>query len=277
MLVASNDDQLVEFNQLCILSKKLMTRLLLLTVISVSIIIFSRCGQKDNQPNVEKILSSTISKFPQLPKGHSSFYRLVRSVTIGDNGIELQLRSTPDTLDDPQKIIIVINKAKQLYAIPFFSNTYHDYWNFQFDSVLSSVKPTHTTFEKELKNCLTELNLYDTLGTAGKVINEILFSLLQCQQVTDTDSLNLHSVALTNNYTLPYEDSDSCYKRLQANWLEIKKAFHPKDYIINYNAYWDKRNNRVYQFDFKNFSRKQKIEFTIKNYRLDCVYQMLNL
>ena len=255
-----------------------MTRLLLLTVISLSIIIFSRCGQKNSQPNnVEKILSSTISKFPQLPKGNSSFYRLVRSVTIGDNGIELQLLSTPDTLDDPQKVIIVINKAKQLYAIPLFSNSYHDYWNFQFDSVFSSVKPTHTTFEKELKNCLTELNLYDTLGTAGKVINEMLFSLLQCQQVTDTDSLNLHSVALTNNYTLPYEDSDSCYKRLQDNWLEMKKAFHPKDYIINYNAYWDKKNNRVYQFDYKNFSRKQKIEFTIKNYRLDCIYQMLNL
>lgn len=254
-----------------------MTRLLLLTVISLSIIIFSRCGQKDNQPNVEKILSSTISKFPQFPKGDSGFYRLVRSVKIGDNDIELQLRSTPNTLDDPQKIIIVINKAKQLYAIPLFSNTYHDYWNFQFDSVLSSVKPTPTTFEKELKTCLTELNLYDTLGTAGKVINEILFSLLQCQQLTDTDSLNLHTVALTNNYNLPYENSDSCYKRLQNNWLEMKKAFHQKDYIINYNAYWDKGNNRVYRFDFKNFNRKQKIEFTIKNYRLDCVYQMLNL
>jgi 6-phosphogluconolactonase/glucosamine-6-phosphate isomerase/deaminase len=124
---------------------------------------------------------------------------------------------------------------------------------------------------------LTQLNLYDTGGTAGKVINEMLVSLLQCQQVTDTDSLNLHSVALSNNYTFPYEDSDSCYKRLQQNWLEMKKAFHPKYYIINYNAYWDKRNNRVYQFDFKNFSRKQKLEFTIKNYRLDCVYQMLNL
>jgi hypothetical protein len=256
-----------------------MTRLQLLTVISLSIIIFSKCGQKDNQPDIEKTISNALDKFPQLPKGQdrqSIFYRLIRSVTIGDNSIELQLRSTPDTLDDPQKIIVVINEDKQLYAIPLFSNTYHDYWNFQFDSVLSSLKPTNTTFEKELKTCLTQLNLYDTLGTAGKVINEMFFSLLQCQQVTDTDSLNLHSIALTNNYTLPYEDSDSCYKRLQENWREMKMAFHPKDYIINYNAYWDKRNNRVYQFDFKNFSRKQKLEFTIKNYRLDCVYQMLN-
>lgn len=254
-----------------------MTRLQLLTGALFSIVIISSCRQKDNQVDIENTLSSTISKFPQLPKGQSGFYRLVRSITIGDNGIELQLRSTPETLDDPQKIIIVINKAKQLYAIPLFSNTYYDYWNFQFDSVLNTVKPTNTTFEKELKTCLTQLKLYDTLGTAGKVINEMLVSLLQCQQVTDTDSLNLHSVALTNNYSLPYEDSDSCYKRLQENWQEMKKAFHPKEYIINYNAYWDKRNNRVYQFDFKNFSRKQKIEFTIKNYRLDCVYQMLNL
>lgn len=254
-----------------------MTRLLLLTAISLSLIVFSKCKQTYSQPNVEKILSNTISKFPQLPKGNSNFYRLVRSVTIGDNDIELQLRSTPDTLDDPQEIIIVINKAKQLYAIPLFSNTYHDYWNFQFDSLLSTVKLTNTTFEKELKTCLTKLNLCDTLGTAGRVINEMLVSLLQCQQVTDTDSLNLHSVALTNNYNLPYEDSDSCYKRLQENWREMKKAFHPKDYIINYSAYWDKKNNRVYQFEYKNFSSKQKLDFTIKNYRLDCVYQMLNL
>ena len=254
-----------------------MPRLLLLTIILLSIITFSSCRQKDNQIDIDNALSNTTSKFPQLPKGQSDFYKLIRSVTIGDNGVELQLRSTPDTLDDPQKIIIVINKAKQFYLIPLFSNTYHDYWDFQFDSLLSSVKPTNTTFEKELKACLTQLNLYDTIGTAGKVINEMLISLLQCQQVTDTDSLNLHSVALTNNYTLSYEDSDSCYKRLQENWQEMKKAFHPKDYIINYNAYWDKRNNRVYQFDFKNFSRKQKIEFTIKTYRLDCVYQMLNL
>lgn len=254
-----------------------MTRLQLLKGIIISITIFSSCRQTDNQIDIDNALSNTTSKFPQLPKGQSDFYKLIRIVTIGDNSVELQLRSMPDTLDDPQKIIIVINKTKQFYVIPLFSNTYHDYWNFQFDSVLSSVKPTNTTFEKELKTCLTQLNLYDTLGTAGKVINEMLVSLLQCQQVRDTDSLNLNSVALTNNYTLPYEDSDSCYKRLQENWQEMKKAFHPKDYIINYNAFWDQRNNRVYQFDFKNFSRKQKLEFSIKNYRLDCVYQMLTL
>lgn len=254
-----------------------MTRLQRLTCTLLSIITISSCRQKDNQPNIENALSNTISKYPQLPKGESTFYRLVRSVTIGDNGIELQLRSTPDTLDDPQELIILINKDRQLYTIPFFSNTYHDYWNFQFDSVLGSVKPTHTTFEKELNTCLTELNLYDTLGTVGKVINEIFFSLLQCQQVTDSDSLNLHSLYMTSNYSLPYENRDSCYIRLQENWSEMKKAFHPKDYITNYNAYWDKRNKRVYQFDFKNFSRKQKLQFTLKNYRLDCVYQMLNL
>ncbi|HZK64747.1 MAG TPA: hypothetical protein VFC34_11410, partial [Puia sp.] len=83
-----------------------MTRLLLLTGTLLSIIIFSSCSQKNIQPNIEKALSNTISKFPQLPKGQSSYYRLIRSVTLGDNGIELQLRSTPDTLDDPQKIII---------------------------------------------------------------------------------------------------------------------------------------------------------------------------
>lgn len=256
-----------------------MTRLRLLLFISQAIILFSQCKQKNNPPDVETVLSRTISKYPQLPKGQSkqsNYYRLTRSVLIGDNGVELQLRSTPDTSNDPQQIILVINKAKDIYAIPFFSNTYHDYWNFQFDSVLHSVKPTNTTFEKELKTCLTRLNLYDTLGTAGTVINEMLFSLLHCQQLTDTDSTNLHG-AWTDNYNLPDEDNDSCNKRYRQNWQEMKKAFHPQDYIINYNAFWDKANSRVYQLDFKNFGRKQRLEFTMKNYRLDCVLHPLYL
>jgi hypothetical protein len=255
-----------------------MSRFLLLTIIFFSINAFINCRQKNDQSGLENILLETISRFKQLPKGkdkQSSFYKLVRSVTIGDSNIELQLRSSPDTSNDPQQIIIVINQAKIIYAIPFFSNTYHDYWSFEFDSVLNSVESTNTTFEKELKNCFTQLDLYDTLGTAGKVINEMVFSLLHCQQVTDTDSLNLHSLVWTNNYMLTNEDFDSCYKRLHQNWEEMKKAFHPKDYIINYNAYWDKRNNRVYQFDYKNYSRKRRLEFNIRNYRLDCVYHML--
>lgn len=257
-----------------------MTRPLLLTEIFLTIIVLTSCGLKGNAPSIEKTLINTVYKYPQLPKGgdeQSVFYRLVRSVTIGHGDIELQLRSTPDTLDDPQEIIIVINKAKQLYAIPLFSNTYHDYWNFQFDSLLSSVKLTNTTFEKELKACFTQLNLYDSLGTAEEVINEMLISLLQCQQVADTDSLNLHIITLTNNYILPYEDTDSCHKRVQQNWREIKKTFHQQDYVNKYYACWDKRNSRVYQFEFKRLSRETKLEFSVKNYRLDCTYRMVNL
>jgi len=256
-----------------------MARLLLLLLISL-FITFASCEQNKNQPNIEKHLTATISKFPQLPKGQgkqSNFYRLIRSVTIGDNGVELQLRSSPDSLNDPQKIIVVINQAKQMYIIPFFSNTYHDYWRFRFDSVSTSVKSTNSTFESELKNCLLQLNFYDTLGTAGEVINEMFFSLLQCQQVTKSDSASLHSVRLTNNYTLAYEDTDSCYNRLHKSWLEIVKELYPREYFTNFNTFWDKRNNRVYQLDLKNSSRKQKIEFSIQTYRLDCIFQMLSL
>ncbi len=257
-----------------------MDRLLFIILATLLTTIFSSCWQNNNGPGIENALLNTISKFPQLPKGRdsqSSFYKLVRSVTIGETGIEIQLRSTPDTIVDPQKIIIVINQAKKLYAIPLFSNTYHSYWRFQFDSVLASEKTITTTFENEIKNCLSQLNLYDTLGTAGIVLDEMLFSILQCQHVTDTDSLNFQSIALTNNnnYTLPSENTDSCSRRLQENWQEMKKAFHPSEFYSVYTAYWDQINNRVYQFDFKNFGRKRKLEFTMKNYRLDCVYHLI--
>jgi len=239
---------------------------------------FSSCWQYKKGQSIENALLRVISKFPQLPKGRdseSSFYKLVRSVTIGEIGIEIQLRSTPDTIEDPQKIIIVINQARKLYAIPLFSNTYHSYWHFQFDSVLVSEKTISTTFENEIKNCLTQLNLYDTLETAGIVLDEMFFSILQCQHVTDTDSLNLQQIALTNNYQLPSEESDSCSRRLQKNWDEMKKAFHPREYSSVYTSYWDQKNNRVYQFDFKKLGRNRKLDFTLKNYRLDCVSHMI--
>lgn len=235
------------------LTEKPMTRLTLIAAALLLTIFLLSCEQTNSKLDIERTLLNTILRFPQLPKGkgkQSNYYKLVRSVIIGGNGIELQLRSSPDTIADTQKIIIVINKSKDIYAIPLFSNIYHDYWNFQFDSVLHSVKPTNTTFDKELKSCLEQLNLYDTLGTAGKVMSEMFFSLLQCQQVTDSDSLNLNSFTFTNNCALSYENTDSCGKRFKQNWEMMKRSFHPEKYIINYNACWDKENKRVYQLNF---------------------------
>lgn len=230
----------------------------------------------NNQSDFDTILSATLLRYPQLPRSQgkqSEFYKLIRSVIIGDTGIELQLRSSPDTLNNPQKIIIVTNSSKEQYIIPFFSNAYPDYWDFQFDNISNSMEPVNTTFEIELKKCLAQFNFNDTLNTSGLVINEMLLSLLQCKRLTDADSLNLQEVKLRNDRKFPDENSDSCQKRLQANWQEMQKYIHPKDFIINYNAYWDESNHRVYQFNRKCLDSKQRFfDFTMKNYRLSCIH-----
>jgi len=257
-----------------------MQKILLSILLSFSPVLFIACEHKSNQMDIEESLLNTLSKFPQLAKSGGnqySFYKPVRSVILGENGIEIQLRSAPDTLEDPQKLIVVINRTKDIYVIPLFSNTYHDYWEFQFDSVLTAVKRVNSTFDQELHNCLLQLKLYDTLGTAGKVIYEMMISLLQCQQIAKNDSLKLSSINLTNNYELPYENSDSCFNRIQKNWQEISQILNNTNDKQYYDAFLDRSNHRVYMFNFMNFRRKQKIEFGIKTYRQDCVYQMLIL
>ncbi|MBK8953389.1 MAG: hypothetical protein IPM85_15135 [Chitinophagaceae bacterium] len=257
-----------------------MTKHLLLLLIPVTILTHIGCNQANKKPDTEKAISDLIKKYPQLPIGsgkQSDYYKLIRTIIIGDKNIELQLRSSPDTLDDPQKIILTINSKKEVYAIPFFSNTYHDFWNFQFDSILTSIKPTNTTLQKELENCLETLSLNDTSGTASTVINELFFSLLHCERITEGDSIFLNAPALVDNSSLKEEDSDSCTIRLHKNWQAITKEFHPKDYILNYNAYWDDKNNRIYQLNFIKFNRRQKISFNIKTYRQDCIFHLMYL
>jgi hypothetical protein len=75
------------------------------------------------------------------------FYELVRSVRNGVRNFEVQLYSTPSSVEDNQEIIVLINQQGQVYAIPFFSNKYRDYWNFQFDRQIPEKEKIVTTFE----------------------------------------------------------------------------------------------------------------------------------
>jgi hypothetical protein len=173
-----------------------ITRLSFLFLLSF---LFS-CQQENKSPDIEDTLLKLTRRFEQLPKTkgkQTNFYTLKRSVTVGTKGIELQLRSSPDTMEDPQSVILVINGQKQIYAIPLFSNTYRDYWNFLFDNVIRSVKAVNTTFQKELQTCIDTLGLNDTLGTSTQVMNEMLVSLLQCRRVYDSDSTELLAVNLS--------------------------------------------------------------------------------
>ncbi len=263
-----------------------MPKCLQIAYISFLFFAFIGCKQKDETENALSILVKKYPEFQTWKGKQTDYYKLIRSVTIGEKGIELQLRSAPDTITDPQSIILVINPNRKAYAIPFFSNTYYGYWNFEFDNITSSKKSVAGTFQNELNNCFEALSINDTLGTAEIVFNELFLSLLQCEILREEDSIRFQRVLLSYNNNLPEENTDSCSMRLKKNWGSIVNNFHPKKefmFIAMNNAFWDKSNGRIYQFVIKNFDLAfynkphQKPQFDIKNYRQDCIQYHMKL
>jgi len=252
-------------------------------IYSISVLILSSflgCQQDTTTPNIEKAITDLTEEFTQLPKCISNptdFYKLVRSVTMGESNVQLQLRNTPDSVKDKQQIIIIIDPKGKYYAIPFFSNTYRDYWNFKLDKPIPGVKKTNTTFEHELNKALDTLNLNDTLGTRGEVITEILISLLNCDKVSDYDSSRFVGIFPVDNYSIPAEELDSCYVRLRRNFIAIRNEIHPSENYRNYNAYWDQDNGRIYQINNqgRNWEKKQDLQITV--YRQDCVIHAISM
>lgn len=231
------------------------------------------CKPTTSGPNVEKIISELTEKFPQLPRGRSNqsdFYKLNRTVIYGKNEFQLQLYSTPDTIDNKQQIVILINSKGEHYAIPLFSNKYRDYWNFEFEKPIEGIKRTNTTFEKEFTKAITVLNLNDSTGTGGKVLYELLLSLLNCESVRENDEDIFERIDLTSFYDEPCENWDSCFARQKKSFDAIKKGIHPSEYFYNHNAYLDTSNNRVYQIVNQGKDRGKIFKPEIKTYRLNC-------
>ncbi len=242
------------------------------------LIVFSGCRQQAGNFDVEKTIADVTSKFPQLPKGTSrqtEYYKLIRTVITGEKNVQLQLWSTPPDIKDTQQIITITNSQGQHYAIPFFSNTYRDYWNFQSDSLLPDISKTNTTFENEFVTALNVLNLHDTLRTGEMVFYETLISLLNCRQVSANDSLAFLGMSWANNYDLPPEDSDSCRARSIRNFEAIKKEIYPNSPFY-YTAFLDAQNNGIYQIKIKRRQSKN-FDLAMKIYRQDCIIHILTM
>lgn len=259
--------------------KQFATKTFLLWVFILTTLFSCRQAASSEQ-DIENVITDLTNKFAQLPKAKSNqadYYQLIRSVTNGKKKFEIQLRSTPDSLEDPQQIIVFINQLGQCYAIPFFSNTYRDYWDFQFDSPIPTIKRTNTTFAKEFMTALDTLHLNDTIGTASIVFNEMLFSLLHCVNLTESDSSKLFKLYLNDNHDIPEESLDSSYIRLRKNYQAVSSEWHQYGFISTYFAYLDEKNYRVYQFNNKQKSWRKKLNLTIKVYRQDCVNHLYTM
>jgi len=249
-------------------SNQLRNSLLLLFIMATLL----SCQTRSTKPDLKKAISDLTDKFTQLQKGkknQSDFYKLIRTVTYGKNEFQLQLFSTPDSIKDKQQIIILLNSKGDYYAIPFFSNKYRDYWNFELEKPIAGVKKTNTTFEQELTKAINTLNLNDTIGTGVKVFDEMLTSLLNCQSIRETDSKLFEAIWPTWYKDQPEDDCDSCIKRQRTNFRSIIKRIHPNENYY-YNAYLDLQNDRIYQIVNQGKYRGRKFKPEIKIYRQNC-------
>jgi hypothetical protein len=233
------------------------------------------------QRQEEIAINKLLNRFPQLKIGSQnglSGYNLIRSVSIEKPSVTLKLYAQPDWVADKQEFVLITTSDLLAYAIPFFSNSYRDYWNFEFDNLSLSPKSINTTFEKELNICLDTLNLNDTIGSAWKVVNEIFYSLLHCQQMSIVDSSFFLTVMVGDgNHTMPAENTDSCSKRIRQNWEIISQEMSPNMLVIYKQPLWDGDHKRIYQFDFKGFRQRKKNYFKLKTFRQDCNQYFLTL
>lgn len=257
-----------------------MKKIIQISIFSCLSIILIGCKQNNDQ-NIEKAISHLITNYPQLGKGKTNnieYYKVIKSVTYGENEFELQLRSEPDSLNDPQKILIIINSKNQCYAIPFLSNTYRDFWGFKNEKTIPNVKKTKSTFNQEFNNALNTLKLNDTLATGNKVISEMMFSLLNCKIITEKDSTEVLIGWSNENHNLKNELFDPKTKiRFRENYKELSKDWHKYECCPNYNSYYDTKNYRIYQIINKEEFYTKPLKLEIKCYRQNAVFNHISI
>ncbi|WP_345235675.1 hypothetical protein, partial [Hymenobacter saemangeumensis] len=68
------------------------------------------------------------------------------------------------------------------------------------------------------------------------------------------------------------EQSDSCFQRIKKNYRQISSKFHPGKFVNNYNAFLNKEDGRIYQFQYNRVKYYQKLSFSLTVYRHDCAW-----
>lgn len=241
----------------------------------ILVLTISCSGNKE--ANVDKAIESVIEKFPQLKTTKKTFgndYKLVKSVKNGEYNFEIQLFSEPDSIKEKQEIIVFINSKKECFPIPFFSNKYKDYWEFPFDKEIPNVPKVNSTFTKELNIALSKLTRKENpkkINIDSEVTKELIYSVLNCRDLEERDSLLIYKTIYPNS-DMPDEDHDKSFVRLKKNYELMKKEWHPAKYQTNYNCYMDKKNYRIYQFNFYSYDKLK-----VKSYRQDWGFTALSL
>ncbi|WPO77293.1 hypothetical protein [Flavobacterium sp. KACC 22761] len=240
-------------------------------IILCFVLFFCSCNNKTEKDRMDIVIEKLTERYPKLKKGDSDYYRLVRSVAYDNNNFEIQLRTEPDSIADRQSILVFVNSKREYCAIPFFSNTYTDYWEFPNEESLKNLKKVKGTFSKELRNALLFLK-HDKKVELFDVAEEMRHSLLYCSDLMEKDSLIMKEpIAHFGKYLEGNEQEENVRERLRKNYIDIMRnkrtyLLYQKNAVV---AYLDPKNLRIYQFIYNKDST-----FSIKSYRQD---QKLNM
>ncbi|WP_374172243.1 hypothetical protein [Flavobacterium tructae] len=233
---------------------------------------FISCNNPTDKEKADIIIEKLTERCPELNKGDSDYYKLIRSVAFDNNNFEIQLRTEPDSINDRQSILVFINSKKEYYAIPFLSNSHVDYWQFPNEQSLKGNKKSSFTFNKELRNALLFLKR-DKKTDLFNVAEEMRHTLLYCSDIREKDSLVMNTPLVhLGDHLVGNEKEEEVGKRLRKNYLEIKRnsrkyVLFQENFVV---AYLDPKNFRVYQFIYhrdgtfsiKCFRQDQKINMT---------------
>ncbi|KQS91519.1 hypothetical protein [Chryseobacterium sp. Leaf394] len=244
---------------------RLLTNFLLLLL---SIFITSCEKQNSGFDSAEKSINSILKDFPMIDR------KLEKSKELDLDSLSISIYRNPEKIDYDE--ILVFRKKNKFYAIPFFSNMYFDYWNFEGEKQKQLYEKTNTNFSIELKKIVTELNL--TQEEFGLIFEELMENILN----TET---NLHlkpkifqnyiySINRVDKYKI--EENDSCLRKTNEIYNKILKDFNRKEALRNNQFYLDSKNGRVYEF-INDSRKKDDFKFNVKTYRIECFSYRLEI
>lgn len=231
------------------------------------LIIFSCKKEKNNTFNsAESSIKYTLQSFPMIDKN----LKKVKEVNLDSLSISIYKNPNKDDYDE----ILVFRKKHKFYAIPFFSNMYFDYWNFKNEEQKQLYPKTNTTFEKQIKNTVNELDLKPE--EYGLLIEQLMKSVLNAET-----NLELKPKIFENYIYMTFrvdkykiDESDSCVKRTEKIYNDILTESKK---TIQYNQFYlDSENGRIYEL-INDSRKKGDLKFRIKVYRIDCFSYPLNI
>lgn len=238
-------------------------------------VIFSGCSTCDLNPtkSIDR-LQTDYKKNGYYKNIKSNNFKHIRQVINDESGLEISYMADETTLPCDVQKVLVVKKDKKAYTIPFFSNSFREYWNFENESLNTKSPKTGLTIGDELENCISHLEL-NTTANDWILLEEIFKHVLNCRVVRNRDTIDLPMCAKSTNVRILGEDNLQENNEKNKKHLESIKA-SMQDGASSF--YYDEDNCRLYELRFLNYNwHNNPCLFEIKTYRYEYLHLELKM